>query len=254
MKYSGGIIGKNIDQSQTIKLVGSFLYSNVGGSVNNVITFANSVTADLEEDDFVIVMHCLPTSTLATLNVITTGYTTLRTDYVNGTTYDTNFFVSYKRMGKTPDSNVILSSSGSTNQGTLSGVYIFRNVDTNSPFDVTSTTANATYVAPNPSAITPVTRNALIFVAATSAFTGTSLYTSTDLEGFRTVNLSETTSDGILGAGFTKWTTGAFDPGIFGGTANATSGSHSSITIALRPQGVRGMVRNEDIYNSRLLA
>lgn len=251
MKYTGGVIGKYLDQGQQIALVGGLAVANAGGSVANVIDF--SKIGEVKEDDFVLVCHTLPNNTTLAPNIITDGYTSLRLDYINST-YDINFRVAYKRMGQTPDSNVTLNSANSISVGTLSGVYIFRNVDVNTPIDVTSTTANGTGNLINPVAITPVTKNSVIVVFGASAIAGTGLYTIPDLENAQSVTINESNSDGAFGMGiYSRWTSGAFDPAAWTNTnSTSTSYSYSTITIALRPQLPRGIIRSEDIYNAGL--
>jgi len=250
MRYAGGVIGKLINQSSKVSFVGGRSVATVGSTTNITLNF----NADVRENDFVIVAHVIPNTSQQTPNVISSGYTTLRLDYVNAGTYDTNLRVAYKRMGATPDTNVIFGASNSTSVGTLSGALIFRNVDISSPFDVTSNTANATGTnVINPAAITPVSRNAMIAVIGAGAYSGaTGLYTATGLENAFTDVVNESNSDGGIGLGiYSQWASGVYDPAAWTNTQSSTSTqSYSSITIALRPQLPSAIVTIEDIYNA----
>jgi hypothetical protein len=252
MRYAGGVIGKLLDQSSKISFIGGTSRSAVGSTTNITIDF--STIASLKENDFVIVAHAIPNNIRQTPNVISSGYTTLRLDYVNGTSYDTNFRVSYKTMGAIPDANIIFGASNNTSAGTLTGVMVFRNVDIVSPFDIASNTSNAvgTNIV-NPAAITPVSRNAMIVVIGTGSYSGPNdIYTTTGLENAYTVGLSETNSDGGLAlAIYKQWTSGVYDPAAWTNTqATNLNQSYSSITMALRPQLPKAIVSIEDVYNA----
>lgn len=256
--YTGGIIGKNINYSQKIEFLGAIANSYPGTTSQVTEDFTSSKLPPLKEDDFLIIVYGCGHTASVSLSIINSGWTTLSSNYINATTADTNMIVAYKKMGSTPDSNVIVSSAGSTAASPGFVIMAFRNVDTSNPFDVANTSSSATNThLVNPAAITPVTKNAVIVCAGFGATIDpqapvnrfTTLFSSSDLENFTSCGYGDTT-DGVCGMGlYTRWTSGAFDPVAWtSSSSDATSQSYQSVTMALRPQLPVGVNRLADSY------
>lgn len=139
-----------------------------------------ALPSGLEENDIVVFIgghNGTGTSGFGSAEI--TGYTTIE----RSQTGDLSRYVGYKVMGATPDTTIDLgaaSSSGSTNGGIVIGA--FRNVDTTTPLDVTSTTSTTANSADCP-AITTVNNGCMILAglvkdgSATSGSTPPTGYT-----------------------------------------------------------------------------
>ena len=174
--------------------------------------------------------------------LVPSGYTAAHTaDYRNDSN-DSNFQVSYKVMGATPDTTVAIPASNATTAGVGYAIYCFRGVDTTTPQDVTTQVTGAinTGIANAPS-ITPVTAGAWIAAFGGAAVAAGAVFTnpagmSTTTNHFRSATITSTTNDAnIGGALYTAWTSGAYDPAAFGGSTSTNTGSWSAVTVALRP-------------------
>jgi hypothetical protein len=237
---------------QTVQVDGT---TNTGNITFNLTGGLNTTP---QADDLVVIAYGVGTGTTRnpTLN-ITTGYTAAFTQVFqsDATTTSTKFGVWYKRMGATPDTQFTRTGTGNTNDDGVIIVQVWRNVDATTPLDVTPVTSQSADTAiPNPPAITPVTTNSIILVAAASGHTdGTDTYTATYLSNFRTVG-NNGTFDSTAGMGSVAWTSGAYDPAAwtFSGT-NSTNFSYVAATIALRPAlidvPIFGNAQNSGMWN-----
>ena len=174
--------------------------------------------------------------------LVPAGYTSAHTaDYRNDSN-DSNFQVSYKVMGATPDTTVAIPASNATTAGVAYAIYVFRGVDTANPLDVAAVVTGAinTGVA-NAAAVTPVTAGAWIAAFAGAAVAAGAVFTnpagmSATANHFRSATITTTTNDAnIGGALYTGWTSGAYDPAAFGGSTSTNTGSWSAVTLALKP-------------------
>lgn len=174
--------------------------------------------------------------------LVPTGYTAAHTaDYQNDSN-DSNFQVSYKVMGATPDTTVDIPATNSGSGGVAYAIYVFQGVDTTTPQDVTTVVTGGinTGIA-NAAAITPVTAGAWIAVFGGAAVAAGAVFTNpagmdTTTNYFRSATITSTTYDAnIGGALYTGWTSGAYDPAEFGGSTSTNTGSWSAVTVALRP-------------------
>lgn len=170
------------------------------------------------------------------------GYTAAHTDDYRNDSNDSNFLVSYKVMGATPDTSVAIPASNATTAGVAYAIYVFRGVDPITPLDVTPVvTGNINTGVANANAITPVTAGAWIVVFAGAAVAAGAVFTnpagmSTTTNHFRSATITTTTNDAnIAGAIYTGWTSGSYDPAVFGGSTSTNTGSWSAVTLALRP-------------------
>lgn len=174
--------------------------------------------------------------------LVPSGYTAAHTALFNTDTNASNYQVSYKFMGATPDTSVSIPASNATTSGIAYAVYVFRGVSATTPMDATPTTAGAgnTGVA-NAPAITPVTQGAWIVACGGAAVAAGAVFTnpagmSTTTNHFRSTTITTTTNDANVGVALlTTWTSGAYDPAAFGGSTTTNTGSWSAVTLALRP-------------------
>lgn len=167
----------------------------------------------------------------------TTAYTLVGSElYANGTTNDANLRVAYKRMGSTPDANVVLGPSGNAADGAGYAVHVWRNVDAVTPLDVTPTTATGTATSrPNPPSITPTTPGAVVIAAtAGAAATGTTAFAFTGASNLVQDNGADT-QDGRASLASYAWTSGALDPAASSAGSNNAADSWVAISFALRP-------------------
>lgn len=175
--------------------------------------------------------------------LVPSGYTAAHTaDYRNDSN-DSNFQVSYKVMGATPDTSVSIPASNATTAGVAYVVYVFRGVDvTTGPDDATPVVAGGTNTGiANASGITPVTQGAWIAAFGGAAVAAGAVFTnptnmSTVTNHFRTATITSTTNDANIGGSlYTAWTSGQFTPNAFGGSTTTNTGSWSAVTLALKP-------------------
>jgi hypothetical protein len=167
----------------------------------------------------------------------TTGYTEVA-DLFADDTRDTNFDVSYKFMGATPDTQVTIAKSNNSNWGSGCAIHVWRNVDPTTPLDVTSTTATGTNgnQADGP-AITPTTSGAVVLslMMSIGGSTHTALTAPATLTNVVSAAVSGPTQNCAVGIGSHAWTSGAFDPAAWTGGVTSTSDSWAAVTLALRP-------------------
>lgn len=171
------------------------------------------------------------------------GYTAVHTDNYQNDTSDSNFQVSRKLMGATPDTSVAIPASNAITDGLGYAIYVFRGVDTTTPEDVTTVVFGGINSGiANASPITPVTAGAWIAAFAGAAVASGAVFTnpvgmSTTTNHFRsaTTGVGLTNDANIGGALYTAWTSAIYDPAAFGGSTSTNTGSWSAVTIALRP-------------------
>lgn len=231
----------------------SFVGSHVGthaattAQTVNFSSLRNSAGGTPTVDEFDLVVVAVQNATAGVNRgagaLVPAGYTAAHTALFNTDTNASNFQVSYKWMGATPDTSVAIPASNATTSGVAYAIYVFHGVHPTNPLDVTPTTAGAgnTGVA-NAPAITPVTAGAWIAAFGGAAVAAGAVFTnpagmSTTTNHFRSATITTTTNDAnIGGALFTTWTSGAYDPAAFGGSTTTNTGSWSAVTLALRPK------------------
>lgn len=186
-------------------------------------------------DDIVIIAYAVGAQADRSIGVATAGYTEEQELYANGSTYDANLSVSWKKMGGTPDTSVNVSGTGSSFNAGAVAIQVWRGQDLTTSFDVPETTATGTGTGrPNPASITPTTAGAVVIVAGAGAAGTGAAFTASELSNFFT-STSPDGEDAMVGLGSYAWTSGAFDPAAWtGGTTNAAD-SWAAVTLALRP-------------------
>ena len=227
-----------------ITYVGGQVAGRAGIASTASITFAltGGTHATPQAGDLVIITAVVGSQARNPAQAIS-GYTALGQLNPNTTTYDTSMNVSWKFMGKTPDTTFTLPSTGNIADAQRYTIQVFRDVDTTTPMDVTPVSATGTATGrPNPGSITPVTAGAWVVIcgggaAATgAAYVAPANFTTGFLTGF-----TADTNDAMVGSGYwSGWSSGAVDPAAYtGGTANAVD-SWAAYTIALRPAAANG--------------
>lgn len=233
-----------------ISFVGSYVGTHAATSAQSIafsnLKDASGATPTLAQNDIVYV--AVENATAAVNRgagaLVPSGYTAAHTALYNTDTNASNFQVSYKVMGSTPDTSVAIPASNATTAGVAYAIYVFRGVNTTTPHSATPTTAGAgnTGVA-NAPAITPTAGDtgAWIVAFAGAAVAAGAVFTnpagmSTTTNHFRSATITSTTNDAnIGGALYTAWTSGAYDPAVFGGSTSTNTGSWSAVTLALKP-------------------
>ncbi|MEK7598341.1 MAG: hypothetical protein AAB487_01245 [Patescibacteria group bacterium] len=223
-----------------VSYVGGQVGSSAGVSGNTTVNFSltNGSASTPAADDLVIVAFSNGDTANKALTINNSGgtaYTLAGSELYQNDSYDSNLRVAYRFMPGTPETSVILAG-GDASGGRAWSVHVFRNVDAGTPLDVAAVTAGAinTRVV-NPGAITPTSSGAWIYVAGAGSGSTGGNYTASYLTDFRAANGNDT-QDGMVGAGYTTWSSGAYDPAAFaGGGTTTTSDSWTAVTLALRP-------------------
>ena len=226
-----------------ISYVGGQTSGRAGATSTSTVNFAftGGTNSTPSAGDLVVVTVVVgsqarnPSQTIATPS----GYTNLTQLNPNTGTYDTSMVVAYKVMGSTPDTSVTMPSTGNNADAQQWTIQCFRGVDQATPMDATAVSASAGNVRaqPNPGSITPVTAGAWVVIcgggaAATGvAYTAPTNFTTNFLTGF-----TADTNDAQVGSGYwSGWTSGAVDPGVYGGGSTTVVDSWAAYTLALRP-------------------
>ena len=230
-----------------ITFVGSYVGTHAATSAQTVnfslLRNESNAAPTLLEGDLVLV----GVNNASTVNrpegaLTPSGYTASITSLYANDSNDVNLQVAYKVMGASPDTSVAIPASNATTAGIAYAIYVFRGVDTTTPLDVNPTVASATNSGKaNAPAITPATDGAWIFVVGAAAVAAGAVFTnagdlSTTTNHFRSATITSTTNDAnIVGGIKTDWTSGEFDPIVFGGSTTTNTGSWAAVTLALRP-------------------
>jgi hypothetical protein len=199
-----------------------------------------------QEDDVVFI--AVATGSAAQRSQAVFGYTEIANLYANDT-IDTNLWVGYKRMGPTPDTTVNIPDPGSTLDGQVVIIQVWRNVHRDI-FDVmptTVTTANTVLVDP-PAITTNISNTVLLVVGAGGHSEGASRqYLASYLSNFISLGSSNKDYDSTIGFGsIAQPTAGTYDPAawLFNDT-DTTDFSYASVTIAIKPTyGILKKIRN----------
>jgi hypothetical protein len=233
------LLGATAGAAPAIEYVGGFA-QGFAGSTSDITISLTSLTGGIAsapaEGDLVVVYFGAG-STFGISGIMSvSGYLKVA-GLSQSDSYDANLIVSHKFMGSTPDTSFVLT--GGTQSNAIAGavaVHVFRNVDPILPLDVTTTTAQAPNTGvPNPPAITPTTENSVIVSGGVAAHVaGVRTFTSSDLTDFVTAGANDDI-DVSIGAGYHNWTSGSFDPAVFGGGATSSTDSWVAVTLALRP-------------------
>lgn len=231
-------------EAATIAYVGGQSGNSIGATGNTQVDFALTGGIDTipRAGDLVIISFSCSDNSNKTLTIQDAAsggndytYAGGGDLYQNGSTYDSNFVVGYKRMGATPDAQAFLAGGDGTG-GRAWTVHVFRDVDPNSPLDVSAVTTGGTgtHLA-DPNSILPSTSGAWIYVAGAGATATGAAFSAGYLSAFLTDSGADS-QDSDVGAGYVTWTSGSYDPAAFtGGGTDAAADSWNAVTLALRP-------------------
>lgn len=232
----------------TISFVGSHVGTHAAISAQTVnfsslLDSAGATPTVLANDMVLVAVENASTVNRGAGALVPTGYSTINGADYRDDSNDSNFDVSYKFMGGTPDTSVDIPASNATTAGVAYAIYVFRGVDTTVWNDngSSTTTGNINTGVANAAAVTPVTAGAWIVAFAGAAVAAGAVFTNpanmdATTNYFRSATITSTTNDAnIAGAIFSGWTSGSFDPAVFGGSTSTNTGSWSAFSIALKP-------------------
>ncbi len=213
--------------------------ANNGGNVT--LTFSNFVNAAggayaLVEGDIVIAAYASSGTADAAMSTSSSGWTELTEHYSDGT-IDTNIAVYGKQMTASPDTSIVLVGPGGASNGTMGVAHVIKGATLT---DIATALAAGTATSvPNPGAITPGFSGSFIAVIGAGAAAAGATFTNTDLNAttnhWRTGNHAET-NDIAIGFGWKEdWTSGSFDPAVWGGGNVNAANSWAAITVAIKP-------------------
>lgn len=194
----------------------------------------------LQQDDVGILVFGFASAANSGTNFTpTNGWTELVNAFSNDETRDTDLGIWWKAMGATPDATTTVPGSNNAANGSCGLIAWFRYVNPTSPFSVaapTPTTGKDT-AAGDPPTITPVDAGAMILAICGAA--GDS--TPADLTAPSGMTLCGHRKNGGSTRGFrcavakVLWTSGAYDPAVFGSSESTTNDSWCAATLALAP-------------------
>lgn len=204
-----------------ITFVGSQGAGFAGKTSTTTVAFAltGGIASTPAAGDLVIIAYHVGSTSDVTLSITDTtptAYTLLGSELYQDDTYDSNLRVCYKVMGGTPDTQFILSGTGSTSNAGRYTVHVFRGVHADVLEQAVLTGGGTNGHAVIPPAILPTTSGTVVYCAGGSAATTGAAHTSADLTGF----ISGRTNDDVdstVGAGYFAWTSGTFTPATWVG-------------------------------------
>jgi len=223
-----------------LAVVGSYAeaFINSGGNTHTInITDIGSTP---QEGDLLVAItgNCWQSDLDRTTTVGAVTMTELADIFASDLT-DVNMWAGYKVLDATDIAADTVNFAGAVSADNASTIAIFviRSADETTPIDVTTATATGANTAnANPPAITPVTEDALILVAAVGGSEAATSYTNNPDSLENLVNASgDDFKNSFIVAGSTPWVGGAFDPQVFTANVNSTSDSWCAVTIAIRP-------------------
>lgn len=177
---------------------------NTSSQTVSLTSLSGGIASAPSAGDLVIVTHALASTADRDLIISTTGYTELNEGYVNST-FDTNLAISYKIMGGTPDTNVVITRSSITSADAQAvAIQVWRGVDQTSPILISlptnsTSSANATISDDAFFANSSAIDSYWVFCAASAHNAGTQTYLRF-FEGF-TFASADFIADGLVTAG-----------------------------------------------------
>jgi hypothetical protein len=208
-----------------------FLVGITRGVAGAAGSIAINLPAGVQEND-VVYAAVASTSTADQDVTETSGTWQELTDlYANDTT-DLNFAVYRKVMGASPDASITMDAAGTT-ANHVGVVVVLRGVDTTTPEDAATTTAQAIDSGtPNNPAITTVTNHAWVLAFAASSEGD---FTTVGPAGYLDVSCQNSTNVSIIVSRKKVDTAGAEDPGTYANIVGTTADSWTAATVAVRP-------------------
>jgi VCBS repeat-containing protein len=222
----------------TVSAVGGIQYIAASTGTGGISNYSVNLPAEAQAGDFIVVITGFASGTDGAPGVVSpSGYIEIA-DLWGNDSLDANLSVSYKFLGDTPETSIIVAGHNylvTRGAGTI--ILLFRNVNATTPLDVTTATAVGTNSAhANPPALTPVTDGAMVVVAAGWVAMAPS-NTPTFPAGFENeAAVINGSTVSFVGAACTRaWEGGAVDPAAFVATSSDGTCSWCAVTLALRP-------------------
>ena len=212
------------------------------GSATNSATSGTSFTITLptcQEGDVVFVFGCesYAGDITARLYLSDSGYSALPTTHSNDT-YAVNPGLFWKRMGSTPDTEVVVNTTAA-GYGFSALAYVLRGVDPNVPFDVTPVLASGTDSAvPDPGSITPITAGAWVLAFGASSYGDAAITAPSGYSNAVSVASAASSPAACCAVASKTWISGAEDPGAWTDWSTTATNAWSAVTVAVRPAAV----------------
>ena len=204
-----------------IALVGTAQSANINNGDNVTLTF----DVGPSEGDYVIVFGGHG-NFVKSVTVPGSDYTEIALNLTTGPPSG----AWYKKMGATPDTDVLCYGSGHNSDGTAYASYVFSGMDDTTPMDVAATELQQSSV-PNGPSITPVTSGAWVVSVAMNVALDSTPGTMAGWSNIVT-DLGFDSRACSIGGGTLEWTSGAVDPPAW---TTWTADQNFTVTIALRP-------------------
>lgn len=208
------------------------------GTQNISLTdLTGGIASSPSSGDIIVVAYGVSSGADLTLTITDNGSTayTYLADLYADDSFDANLRVGYKICAS--DTNLLLGPTANAAHAGAVAIHVWRNVNA-TPIDVTSTTATGIDTSrANPPSITPTTAGAIIIACGCGGGSAsmTNGFTTSDLSNFVAALGDDTSADIAVGMGSYAWTSGAFDPAVFGNSTDNVNSSWAAVTLALRP-------------------
>lgn len=229
----GGLIGSFAGRG--IQYVGGSAV--VSTSTISLTSLTGGLASSASTNDFVVIAVAAGVNNASTSPLGVTGYTqiaNLTSDPAGASGDDLYFYVGYKYLTAADTSITI---TGGLASATVIAVQVWRNVNSTTPLDVTSTTVTDALMLPSAPAITPVTSGAVIVsTIGIGSDTASAAFTQSVMSNLVTIGDPSTTNqEAHVGIASASWTSGAYTPTGWGTTDGDSTGSGAAVTLALRP-------------------
>lgn len=219
-----------------IEFVGTATVSGSGASLSLPLSSLTGGIASAPSEGDIVFVLCGGSSSKGTvaIQMVATGYTEWQAPTGRNDTYDTSISAYYKVQGGTPDTSVTVTNDSAT--FTISArAMVFRGVDTASLGKGALQGAANTGLPNLPSSTPTVDGSVLLDFAVAAHTSNTAAHTSSDYDLFFSVGYNGGTYDHTSSAGVKAWTSGAFDPAVYGGFAVNAQHSWSGFRTTLVP-------------------
>lgn len=221
-----------------IEFVGTSTISGSGSSLSlSLASLTGGIASSPQEGDIVFVL-CGGGSNKGTtaIQMVATGYTEWQAPFGRNDSYDTSISAYYKVQGSTPDTSVTITNDSST--FTISArAMVFRGVDT-ANLGKGALQGGANTGLPNLPSSTPTVDGSVIMDFSVAAHNlNATAHTSSDYDTglFFSAGYDGGTYDHTSSVGVKFWTSGAFDPAVYGGYSVSAQHSWSGFRTTLAP-------------------
>lgn len=258
---NGGFLGRTFDLADPDRYLISqttFTPTYVGGKVmvnlaasNSLSSLTGGIASSPRAGDTVIIILQVAGQVMTNASSPVAGYTPIVDLFVDSDD-DTNFFILYKKMGSTPDSNFTFTAPANTDS-TAAVIYAFSGIDMTRAAALTATNTEADSTAP---AITPTVTGSIVLTGGAVSVESNDAISFSTISGLNNF-LSDDhlvgggASSALVGAGWTTWTSGSLGPYLWNGP-NPGGSTSAAATVAIPPQidTVYGNKKNSGIWNT----